>query len=72
MSGICSAHQHHEPGCPRCEADVRDLIPGYDRLVDEAERAGTRVCSVGTCRFVFYRTTDLCPLCGARQPAEPS
>lgn len=20
MSGICSAHQHHEPGCPQCES----------------------------------------------------
>ena len=20
MSGICGAHKHHEPGCPRCEA----------------------------------------------------
>ena len=21
MSSICSAHQHHKPGCPLCEAD---------------------------------------------------
>ena len=22
MSGFCSAHQHHEPGCKQCEADT--------------------------------------------------
>lgn len=22
MSGVCSAHQHREPGCKQCEADV--------------------------------------------------
>ena len=21
MSGFCSAHKHHEPGCKQCEAD---------------------------------------------------
>lgn len=26
MSGICSAHQHHEPGCIRCEARTERVI----------------------------------------------
>lgn len=26
MSGICSAHQHREPGCPRCEAGPQGRI----------------------------------------------
>ena len=72
MSGICSKHRGHDPGCRLCNADVRDLIPDYDRLVDEAERAGKRVCAFATCRFVFYRTTSCCPLCGRVQPEEPT
>jgi hypothetical protein len=70
MSGICSKHRDLEPSCQLCKADVRDLVPDYARLVDEAERAGTRVCAFGSCRFVFYRTTNCCPLCGRIQPEE--
>lgn len=27
MSGICSAHPHHEPGCPACEAGELTRCP---------------------------------------------
>jgi len=27
MSGICSAHKHYEPGCPRCEAGRESQSP---------------------------------------------
>lgn len=71
MSGICSEHQGHDPGCKLCNTDVRELLPDYDQKADEAERAGTRVCEFRECRFVFYRTTDCCPLCGKTQSPEP-
>lgn len=69
MSGICSKHRHHEPGCRLCGLEPRDVLPDYDRKCAEAKAAGEYQCA--NCEFVYYRTTDLCPLCGARRE-EPS
>lgn len=60
MSGICSAHQHKEPGCPACHTEPRDVFPGWDEAVAEAKAAGEHQCE---CGFVYYKTVDFCPLC---------
>lgn len=61
MSGICSRHYWHDPNCNMCTADIRDVLPDYDRKVHEAELAGIVTC--GACSFKFYRTVDSCPKC---------
>lgn len=61
MAGICSAHQHKEPGCRLCATHPRDLFPDWDQKLKEAERAGLAKCR--KCKFEFYRTTDACPKC---------
>ena len=65
VSGICSAHQHHEPGCVQCEADVRDMFPDYDEKKAEAEAAGLHTCE---CGFEHYRTVGFCPRCRRNLP----
>jgi rubrerythrin len=47
------------------KADIRDVIPNYDQLVEQAEAAGRRTCH--NCNFMHYRTTDRCPKCGTLQ-----
>ena len=62
MSGICSRHQHKEPECTACCADIRDLLPNYDEMCAEAEAAGTAICT--GCDFEYYLTVNSCPNCG--------
>ena len=63
--GICSKHQTSDPNCRLCQADVRDLIPNYDQLLDEALAAGLRIC--WKCGFEHYKTTNMCPRCSSIQ-----
>lgn len=65
MDGICSAHREPEPGCHLCETEPRDILPGWDEKVAEAEASGVVTCR---CGYRHYRTIDLCPLCGAPTP----
>jgi len=59
---ICSQHREPDAACSLCQADIRDLLPDFDRKVAEAEAAGQQTCAA--CGFVYYRTTWECPLCG--------
>ena len=61
MSGICSAHRGHDEACNMCNTDIRELIPNYDALLAEAEKAGKVTCTY--CDFVYYLTVDECPHC---------
>lgn len=62
MAGICSAHQHKEPGCSLCQANPRDIFPNWDAMIAKANAAGLQTCS--HCKFEFYRTVSMCPKCG--------
>lgn len=65
MSGICSWHMgYNEPSCNLCQSTPEDLfgVETWARMKREAEEAGTRKCV--RCGFEFYRTTELCSLCG--------
>ncbi|KKL72493.1 hypothetical protein LCGC14_2084390 [marine sediment metagenome] len=64
MASICSKHQEADPDCDICKADIRDLLPNYDRKSAEAKAAGSIRCS--KCDFEYYLTTHDCPLCGHR------
>ena len=63
MSGICSQHRHHEPGCRLCGKTPADIFgtESWTRKLAEAEAAGKHKC--GGCGFVFYLTVNACPLC---------
>lgn len=61
MSGLCSAHQDHVSGCLACEAKPEDLFPDWQEMLAEAHAAGKHTCD---CGFEFYKTTNICPLCG--------
>jgi len=65
VSGICSRHRDHDPGCPMCCADIRDVFPDYDEKVAEAEAAGLHLCA---CGFEHYRTVSFCPRCSRNLP----
>jgi hypothetical protein len=60
---ICSAHRERRSDCRLCNADARDLIPNYDELKKEAEKAGLVICH--ECEFEYYLTVKSCPLCEA-------
>lgn len=68
MAKICSMHQRFDPSCKLCNTDVRDLLPDYDRKMAEAKAAGTHVCE--ECEFHYYKTVDLCPLCGTSRKSK--
>ncbi len=57
---ICGIHSKPEPNCPRCQTDIRDVIPDYDQKLAEAKAAGEHTCR---CGFVYYKTIAFCPLC---------
>jgi hypothetical protein len=38
MSGICSAHQHHEEGCPQCEFSLHLQLEPGDTVVGLHQR----------------------------------
>jgi hypothetical protein len=64
MSGICSAHATSDPKahpeCAACQATMYDIFPDWDEAVKRAEAAGKFQC---VCGFVYYLTTNMCPLC---------
>lgn len=63
MSGICSAHQGHDPNCRLCNTTPGQLF-GEDvwaNMQATAEAAGLVACK--NCEFKFYLTTDTCPAC---------
>lgn len=60
MAGICSRHIEAEPGCDLCAVDIRDALPDYDEVLARAEAAGRHKCE---CGFVYFKTTNTCPLC---------
>jgi rubrerythrin len=68
MAGICSKHQHFEPGCRLCAIDIRDALPGYEKKLAEAKAAGEHTCE--ECGFVYFKTIDVCPMCYAPRPPE--
>ena len=35
MSGFCSAHKHHEPGCRQCESSNEPSVASNDLLAAE-------------------------------------
>ena len=51
MSGICSAHQHHEIGCKRCEVAMDNLTADDigAALVDLASRPDRTALWCSTC-----------------------
>lgn len=69
MAGICSAHYWHEKDCPRCNALPKDALNVTQKEWDEAVRravtAGVHQCR--KCKFVYYKTTELCPKCSHRR-----
>ena len=66
MSGICSAHQHHEPGCPRCEVEVP---PEWNEPGDPADLYDCLSCGF----TYYYKNIDICPRCCAKGPVmQPS
>jgi len=65
MTSICSQHQHIDPDCAACNADIRDLLPDYDKKHAEALAAGLHDCE---CGFQYYKTVSFCPLCSRNLP----
>lgn len=65
MSGICSRHQDHDPNCPLCCADIRDVIPDYDEKAVEAAATGSHTCE---CGFEFFKVVSFCPRCSRNLP----
>jgi rubrerythrin len=64
--GVCSKHIRRRNRDRKLRAtDIRDIIPNYDQLVEQAEAGGLRTCH--NCNFMHYRTTDRCPKCGTLQ-----
>lgn len=61
---ICSAHQTPDPNCRLCQIKAKDVLPNYAEKHAEAEAAGEHTCE---CGFVYYKTTDSCPLCVAKR-----
>ena len=61
---ICSAHRTPQSDCELCHATPEDLFGKevWEEACRRAKTAGTRKCV--KCKFEFYRTTELCPLCG--------
>lgn len=59
---ICSKHHGYEKDCKLCNTHPRDLLPGWDKKVTEAEVAGSTICK--KCGFEYYLTVDSCPKCG--------
>ena len=68
MSGLCSRHKHHEPGCRLCNTSPTDIFPNWEQKVAEAEAAGKHRCM--GCGFVYYLTVNACPKCC--RPAKPA
>lgn len=62
---MCSRHQTYVEDCDLCQPHPRDLFPDWDKKVAEAKAAGEIACT--KCDFKYYRTTDSCPLCGAKR-----
>jgi rubrerythrin len=61
---ICSAHKVLDPNCKLCQSTPEDLFGKdvWNRMKAEAEVAGEHRCL--KCGFLFYKTTNNCPLCG--------
>ena len=73
MSGICSAHKHHEPGCPQCEALPHTTEGGMkilkvatcggcgeSKFKDEFDESGW--CCRENCTIRRYELPSWCPL----------
>lgn len=60
---VCSNPTHtpeKNPECRACQATMYDLFPDWDQAVARAKAAGKFKCK---CGFVYYLTTNMCPLC---------
>jgi hypothetical protein len=69
MSGICSRHQHHEPGCSLCErseSDLRRIVTDIIKIVcadrnacysspEDADRLGPIVDRIGELYLAYRR-----------------
>lgn len=62
---VCSMHRVVEQACDLCKATPEDIFgkEAWTQALKEAEASGLHSCR--KCNFVFYKTTSMCPLCGA-------
>lgn len=63
---VCSIHRTKDPDCPICKAKIWEVLniaeDEWNAIQARAEEAGTYKCL--HCGFEYYKTIDLCPLCG--------